>query len=285
MVTKSELDGKLPDWKSTQNRDGGWAYARGSSWTEPTVLTLLAQLANTPDDVSIRAGAGFVNSMVRSDGGLRPQPGVEDSTWVTSVAALLPEELIGSRTTAGALAWLKGQTGQESGWRFRLQQRMAGNKDPYPEAWAWFPGAAAWAIPTTMGVLAFEKALKRKEDAAARRRVDGAREFLLTRQCADGGWNHGSNRALGRDGDSYPETTGLAMLAFAGTGRTAAITRAIAAARGHLAKCRTAEGISWLCMGLRAHGETAVTKFTPTSRNNMDSALLALAAAERNPLL
>ena len=95
---------------------------------------------------------------------------------------------------------------------------MAGVKDEYPEGWPWYPGAAAWVIPTSFGILAYERALKR-EDADAgglRDRVQSGRKFLLHHMCADGGWNHGSNKALGRDGDSYPETTGMALLALHG---------------------------------------------------------------------
>lgn len=273
------------DWKQKQNRDGGWAYGRGSSWTEPTVYVLLAQSVADRDRESVGAGLRFLHSLERSDGGWQPQPGVAESTWVTSLVALLPESAIGADALKSATRWLRDQTGQESGWRYRLQQRLAGNKDQFPEAWPWFPGAAAWAAPTTMGILAFAKALRRGEDRELRRRVDSAREFLLGRQCADGGWNHGSARALGRDGDSYPESTGLTLLAFAGTGHSAGVDRAIAAAHRHLSTCRTAEGTSWLRMGLAAHGEPVKLDFTPVYRTNLDAALLALAEAEKNPLL
>lgn len=237
------------------------------------------------DKASFEAGAAFLNSLAQTDGGYRPQPGVAESTWVTSLVALLPPRTIDDRRMNAAIAWLKGQTGQESGWRYRFQQWRAGNKDSFPEAWSWFPGAAAWAIPTTMGILAFERALKRVADSGLRRRIDTGREFLLGRQCADGGWNHGSNRALGRDGDSYPETTGLALLAFAGAGRIAAVDKALNTANRHLAVCRTAEGISWLRMGLAAHGRPAKSETTPVIRTNMDAALSALADAPANPLL
>ena len=41
----------------------------------------------------------------------------------------------------------------------------------------------------------------------------------------------------------------------------------------------------FLRMGLAAHGVPVAGAFTPPSRNNMDAALVALAGAERNPLL
>ena len=289
--------GTIFNWKDKQNSDGGWAYSRGSSWTEPTVFVLLARAATEPVPLSgeagqsVAAGVRFLRSLQRPDGGWQPQPGVMESTWVTSLVALLPESEIGARALRTATGWLRNQTGQESGWRYRLQQRMAGNKDQFPEAWPWFPGAAAWATPTTMGILALEKMRRRAaqgkstEDGELQRRVNTAREFLLGRQCADGGWNHGSNRALGRDGDSYPETTGQVLLAFAGTGRSTAIDRATAAAHRHLAACRTAEGTSWLRLGLAAHAQPVKLGFTPVCRTNMDVALLALADANRNPFL
>jgi squalene cyclase len=275
----------MTNWKAIQNGDGGWAYSRGCSWTEPTVFALLAQSAIAPDRESFQRGVRFLNSIARPDGGWSPQPGVEESTWVTALAVLLPEGAVTEQQRRNAIGWLKTRSGRESGWRYRLQQRLVGNKDDFPEGWPWFPGAAAWVIPTSLGILAFEKALRRDKSAGElQERIEAGKKFLLEHMCADGGWNHGSNRALGRDGDSYPETTGIALLALNGVA-SPQIERAKAMARKHLASCRAAEGIAWLSMGLAAHGETVVPTAEPQCRTNMDEALMTLARAQRNPLL
>src|ERR1700689_688448 len=208
---------EMTDWTSRQNRDGGWAYNKGCSWTEPTAFVLLAQSVTQVDRPSFEAGLQFLRSTQRRDGGWSPQPDVAESTWVTALAALLPEEAIGAERLKRALAWLEGQTGRESSFGYRFQQMIHGVNEKNPEGWPWFPGAAAWVIPTSLGILAFERALTRGENGRLRERVDSGREFLFGRVCADGGWNHGSNRALGRDGDSYPETTGIALTALHGS--------------------------------------------------------------------
>ena len=276
----------MADWKSRQNSDGGWGYVQGPSWTEPTVFVLLAQSVSDFDEHTFEAGVKFLSAMQRRDGGWSPQPGVEESTWVTALAAFLPEQAVGTETLRRAVAWLKGQTGRESSLSYRLRQRIAGDREEYPNGWAWFPGAAAWVIPTALGILAFERALAAGDgDRALSRRVDDGRAFLFARQCADGGWNHGSNRALGRDGDSYPETTGIALAALRHAPRSDRVERAKAAARRHLTTCRTAEGIAWLRMGLAAHGESVSSPFQPIPRTTLDEALTALASAVHNPLL
>jgi len=273
------------DWKNRQNRDGGWAYNKGCSWTEPTVLVLLAQSVTQVDSESFAAGLRFLRSTERVDGGWSPQPAVAESTWVTALVALLPEEAIGAQRLERALTWLEGQTGRESSWSFRLRQMIAGNEEKYPVGWPWFPGAAAWVIPTSLGILAFGRALSRGGNGKLRERVELGKEFLFSRMCADGGWNHGSNKALGRDGDSYPETTGIALAALHRGPVPAQIERAKTAARRHLATCRTAEGNAWLRMGLSAHGESVHSQSEPAPRTTIDAALIAIASAERNPLL
>ena len=242
------------------------------------ICALLAQSVTAVDRRSFDAGLKFLLSMQREDGGWRPQPDVAESTWVTSLIALLPEEAIRAvQTLNRAVAMAGGPDGQ--GIKLELPvpaMLLAGNKDEFPDGWPWFPGAAAWVIPTSFGILAFERQLSRRDDRKLKARVEAGREFLFARMCADGGWNHGSNHALGRDGDSYPETTGVALMALHNAPKSDRIGRAKAAARRHLATCRTAEGIAWLRMGLQAHGETrAIELRARTQDNTMDAALLA----------
>src|SRR5580700_957325 len=110
----------MTDWRGRQNADGGWAYNKGCSWTEPTALVLLAQSVTQQDRPGFEAGLKFLYSMQRRDGGWSPQPDVAESTWVTALVALLPEEAIGAGRLNRALAWLEGQTGRESSWSYRL---------------------------------------------------------------------------------------------------------------------------------------------------------------------
>src|ERR1700689_1802641 len=103
---------EMTDWTSRQNRDGGWAYNKGCSWTEPTAFVLLAQSVTRVDARSFEAASKFLLSLQREDGGWRPQPQVAESTWVTAVVALLPEQAIATERLNRAITWLKGQMGR-----------------------------------------------------------------------------------------------------------------------------------------------------------------------------
>lgn len=272
------------DLKHQPNPDGGWAYSRGCSWTEPTVLALLAHLAAGVRNENYYGGLKFLRSVAAPDGGFRPHPAVAESTWVTAAVTLLPEEAIGEQQYRRAIDWLKGQTGQESSLNFRFRRWLSGSTDRYPEAWAWFPGAAAWVIPTAFGILAFEKARAKHPDSALDERIRSAQDFLLSRMCVDGGWNHGSSRALGKDGDSYPETTGIALLALASLPPSRAIDKAKAAALKHLETCSGAEGQAWLSMALAAHRTKATVSTPAVCHTTVEEALTVMAAASINPL-
>jgi hypothetical protein len=268
---------------AAQNPDGGWGYRGGSSWTEPTAYALLA-LGGQPEAAQAGGRASqFLAGNQRADGGFSPRPSVEESTWVTALAILS-----GAATgEAGqrAIEWLLGQSGEEASFLYRLRKWMNGQRPTAMEeglpGWSWYPGTAAWVVPTALTMLALEKIEHRNPDQRIGRRIDEGRRFLLAHVCEDGGWNHGSIRALGFQAVSYPETTGIALLALHGAD-PARLTRSVAKAEEHFRNCRSLEGLSWLQLGLMAQGRPApAVPADIRARTLLDTALAVLAGRAR----
>jgi hypothetical protein len=286
------------DLLGRQNADGGWSYHRGGSWTEPTCYAILALAANGASHTSeVRRGVEWLRRCQRPDGGVAPRESVPESTWLTALTLLLPSENDGVGPGIDrhrAETWTIAQTGHESGWVNRLRLWMLGmdSADSISfDGWPWYPGTAAWVGPTAVSILALEKLQNsggQADTSALRKRIQEGRSFLLARRCRDGGWNHGSTRALGYDSDSYPETTGMALLALRGT-TGPEITQGLVRGEQHLAECQSSEASSWLRLGLRAHGHPKpAVDGTPLPMHGgvMEIALAALADAAqegRNP--
>jgi len=208
---------------------------------------------------------------------------VDQSTWVTSLVALLPPETIGVRNHARAIDWLLGQTGKESSPVFRWQSLVRTGKlssDGDLKGWPWFPGTAAWVTPTCLGILALKRCYWRHPEPKLRERIDQAQAFLLSRRCADGGWNHGSARALGYNSDSYPETTGQALLALAGTD-PAKLESSFNLAQKFYREHRSSGGAAWIRLGLLTHQQlpAGAPLFPMACRTVVDTALTLLADA------
>jgi hypothetical protein len=271
---------------SRQNRDGGWSYIRGVSWTEPTVYAILALIAGG-ETIAAARGLGWLRAQQRSDGGWAPQAGLDESGWVTALVALLPPGQLGAEAHRRAIAWLVRSEGEESTRVYRIRQWMLGTPaQPGNEfaGWPWTQGAAAWVVPTSLAILALDKEQRRNPSREMARRIDEGREYLLRRMCAGGGWNHGSVRALGYESSPYPETTGLALAAMRGL-RCREVAESIAVARRFLADCRSADGCNWLRLGLLAHGQLPAGYCPPREvayRTLIETSVAALVAqAER----
>ena len=237
----------------SQNADGGWSYRpSGSSWTEPTCLAVLA-LGSAPGEHAKR-GLDWLVSQRRSDGGWGPRTGVAESTWVTALGLITMYKAGRAGSGDAALRWLTAAAGAESNWIVRLRSFLLGGgkggDDTSNQGWPWYPGASAWVAPTSTALLALDRIHRLHPNAALLQRSREGKVFLLARRCADGGWNHGSSRALGYDGPSYAETTGMALLALAG--EPGVPRQSIDRAVEHLNRCRGVEAWSWLQMGLCA---------------------------------
>lgn len=264
-----------------QNSDGGWGYRGGGSWAEPTCYALLAlATGDLVGSEAVRRGALWLARCQRSDGGLAPRESVAESTWVTALALLLPTGLLhGGLDRRRAGSWVVHQTGRESGWvnRLRLWMLGASPQDSLTfDGWPWFAGTAAWVIPTAISILALEKLGREGGGSELSSRIAQGRGFLLARRCKDGGWNHGSTKALGYDSDSYPETTGIALLALHGS-EAPEISRAVTRGEQHLTRCQSSEAADWLTLGLLVHGRKAVAPPVAAHGTTMAIALSGLA--------
>jgi hypothetical protein len=275
----------------SQNRDGGWPYLRGGSWTEPTVYAILA-LETAGEADAARRGLRWLSGIQRPDGGWPPQAGVDESTWVTALVAWIPPNLVGEQSHRRAIHWLTGTTGEESSLLYRAREWLLGNpRQPELEfpGWPWVPGTAAWVAPTSLAMLALQQECGRHPDPRLEQRIDEGRRFLLIHMCREGGWNHGSVRALGYESRPYPETTGMALAALRGV-RSPNLDSTLSLAHRFLSDCRSADACNWLRLGLLAHGQLPGGYFPPVglaSRTLVDTSLdlLATAAIEKRTAL
>ena len=267
---------------AAQNTDGGWGYRNGRSWTEPTALALLA----LPDSPETRQRARcWLQKAQRPDGGWPPQLGVGESTWVTSLSILAtPESELNSPASKAALNWLTLQAKAPNSVWERFLLRLRGLPVPVETGAgeSWFPHTAAWIYPTAMAVLALSYAAHATNHQPYRDLAQKGEQYILSRRGPDGGWNHGGSRYLSENANSYPEMTGLALLALAGVPRQD-LTPSLQQARSFLSVPESLEGLSWLQMGLLRQGcELSYEATSLPCRSTRDTALRLLALAALN---
>jgi hypothetical protein len=179
---------------------------------------------------------------------------VNESTWVTSLAFLALAGHPVAFEEKAAIEWLKRTVIQAlppfEQFIFRVLQlnppKVAGSAP-------WFPGTAGWVIPTCLTVLSLAQAARGSNAPDLVNIVNAARSYLLARRCLDGGWNHGGSSYRSENARSYPETTGLALLALGGVS-TARLAPALQLAESFLARAESAEALAWLQMGLTKQG-------------------------------
>jgi hypothetical protein len=151
--------------------------------------------------------------------------------------------------------WLLAQYGAEPSFVARFARFVMGvNASAIDRlGWPWFPGSAAWVIPTSLAICALSRLHPDIYGRDISRRAEEARRFLLSRRCPDQGWNHGGLYRPGEMPASYPETTGIALLALRGVD-VRMVEGALRCGERHARDPKSSEGESWLRLGLLAHG-------------------------------
>jgi hypothetical protein len=248
----------LRDLLEFQQSDGGWAYSTNSSWTEPTCYAILALRCSGDQEQATLRAAEWLARRQHRDGGWSPGAAVEQSTHVTSLGILALSGLEGYEDKADrGVQWILSQAGAESSFWARTARLVMGTQSSATQhaGWPWLPGAAAWVIPTSLAIFALLKQKRGRYAADIAARVTEARRFLLNRRCPDYGWNHGGMYRDGELPSSYPETTGIALLALAGA-TPSEIGPSIRCGEQHARDPRSSEGDYWLRLGLSAHGRS-----------------------------
>ncbi len=272
-----------------QNADGGWGYLNASSWTEPTALALLAFESLGRKASEYDRGTVWLAQAQRPDGGWPPQPSVHVSTWVTSLATLALSGL--NRHSAACdrgTEWLIQQIKPANNPLERLVPRVFGLAPQILPAGGspWFPGTAAWIAPTAMSILAFREAA-RSNSEKYNKLVEDAQLYILSRRCRDGGWNHGGARYRSENAVSYPETTGIALLALHGV-PAPNLALPLKRAESFLRSSRSSEASSWLRLALKSHGrdtDAGPNDLPCRTAREISLRLLALAAGGYQKLL
>lgn len=290
----AEAQALLDRLLASQNSDGGWPYKRGSSWAEPTAFAVLALQShqNSPNQSVWERGISWLLARQKPAGGWAPNANVGECTSVTSAATLAILPFASRREPAkldAALTWTANNVYRDD-LSLGLLLARALNLPPAhaPGSVAWYPGTAGWVTPTALSTFVLFRAARETNRPDLLKVAALSGSYLYNRRCIDGGWNHGGSKTRSEDATSYPETTGIALLAL----RAASITAppdSIALAHRFLNHPESIEGLSWLQMALQSANQTIPDPPNmPTPRHNRDVALrlLALAAAQgKNPFL
>jgi hypothetical protein len=292
----AEVDKLQRELLSRQNGDGGWGYQNATSWTEPTALALLSLEASdasrtapsgtAPSGTAHERGCRWLLRHQRMDGGWPPNPGVAISTSVTSFASLaLSAPFHSSAAYHAALHWIVSQIKPDLGPIGKLEFWLGSL--PEAEATAggspWFPGTAAWVAPTCMTILALSAAGRLGNRPMLVKEITRGQQYLLSRRCSDGGWNHGGTQYRSEHAESYPETTGMALVALQGL-PSAELTRSLDAAQKMQKAPGSSEAQSWLHLAAIRHGQNSANPgFDLPWRTTRDLALRLLALAAASP--
>jgi len=282
------LESRLEFLRKTQNLDGGWGYFPGKqSWFEPTVYAMLALQGASGSEKALGLAWGLIRSWQCGDGSFRPSARVSEGTWVAALAVTLAcVREVYDDNVRRAVDWMLRIVGAEHGVVMRaasyfhmLQTKL----DVSHEGWPWRDGNASWIEPTAHTLVALKKVAARYHSAELGSRVREGEALVLSRRCADGGWNCGNPNVFNLDLPSYPETTGLALLALQGRSRQE-LAGPIEVAKRYRQETKSSLAKAWLAIALACHGEPvdAPRDDARTSNDVLLAALEALAYPDGN---
>jgi hypothetical protein len=201
---------------------GGWSHCGEQFGTEPTSLALLA-LRSSSSASTVKGMELEPLLACQRPNGLWPAVGngtAGVSFWASAMAVntlmilgAVPE------TFAGALDSLINCRPMEASWLVRLKFRLSDRQvrfDPAKYGWAWVPETVSWVVPTSMALIALERAKNQEliRGSELQKRLRLGVEMLLDRVCPGGGWNAGNAVVYGVPLRPQVDATAIALAAL-----------------------------------------------------------------------
>ena len=194
------------------NDDGGWGYrADTTSATEPTAVALLALHAVDAGAGPRRRAVDWLLARQTPDGGFPAAVGLDLVGWATGIALIALRRAAPATSDAvrRAANWLV----QTSVYGPVTDPKTSGyGYDTSLIGWAWTEGDFSFTEPTAFALIGLKQTALRNHA-----RVAQGEALLRDRFTADGGWNYGEPKVLGRTLPVQVVPTALALLALQDT--------------------------------------------------------------------
>ena len=201
---------------------GGWSHYGIQLGTEPTSLALLALYSSSSASTVPRQELEPLLAC-QWPNGLWPavEAGAGDvSVWASAMAVNTLIALgAAPEMFAGALDSLVNCRPLEASWlvglKFRLSDRQV-RFDPTKYGWGWVPDTVSWVAPTSMALIALERAKRQGliRGSELRKRLRLGVDMLLDRVCPGGGWNAGNAVVYGVPLRPHVDATAIALAAL-----------------------------------------------------------------------
>ena len=170
-----------------------------------------------------------------------------DAFWPTSLAILAwhgstEHTDIQSR----AVNFLLNTSGRH--WERKPDSPVA--HDTSIKGWPWIENTHSWVEPTALALIALRTAGYEKHPRAIE-----AINMLLDRQLPGGGWNYGNTSVFGKELNSMPAPTGMALQALAALVPREQIEKSLTYLKTTVEKLYTPFALGWSLLGLSAWNE------------------------------
>lgn len=239
-------------------KDGFWSYGNGN---EPSIeATSWCAIALRRDVDSRLKVSQYLARVQNEDGGWSTAPATGKSDW-NSALALLALRILGAAQMGEHKQPLSTGSHYLEDHRATVMRNLSmilvflvegPSVFAKPCGWPWNEGCFHWIEPTSYSLLALKPMTAQNQ--SMRSLIEEANEYVLSRHCKAGGWNHGDYKPLGFDSLPYAVTTAQALSALQDLPDNPTVLKALTFLEESAAGEKTTMTLAWSIMALNIFG-------------------------------